>query len=199
MGKKLKIAVTGGIGSGKSVVCNILEKKGYPIIRADVLGKDLLKNDPEVKVEIIREFGEEAYKDNEPNKTFIAEQVFNDQQKLALINSIIHPRTIEIIESRMTEFLQSSDMVFVESALIYEANREEIFDYVLLVYADDEYKIFRIVERDNVSVENIRKRIENQIPDSKKKDWADFTIENNGSLKDLEIRTEFIITILKNL
>jgi len=197
--KKIKVAVTGGIGSGKSIVCDLLEKKGYPIIRADVLGKELLKNDSQVKAEIIREFGDEAYKYELPDHKFIAAQVFTNEQKLKAINSIIHPRTLKIIEMKMADYLSSHDIVFVESALIYEAEREELFDYILLVYSEDDLKISRIIERDQESIDNIRRRMENQIPDLQKKEWADFTIDNNGTLEDLNSKTEFILSLLKSM
>lgn len=198
MSGKLKIAVTGGYGSGKSSVCEIISEKGYPVIKADFLAKNLLNENPEVKKEVIQSFGGKSYSGDLPNKNFLAEIVFNDPEKLEILNSIIHPRTIKIIEEKMSESLKKSDLVFVESALIYEAKRVKHFDYIILVSAEEEIRISRIEKRDGLQRDEIRKRISNQLSEEEKRKRADFIIENNGVRADLKNRVDFVLSVIKS-
>lgn len=197
--KKIKVGITGGIGSGKSIFCKIAESKGYPVIVADDIAKDLLSNDNEIKKQIIEEFGKEAYINDEPNKKFLADNVFNQPEKLVKINSIIHPKTLQIIEERMNELLKTNNIVFVESAIIVEIGIEEMFDYLVLITADEQKRIERVQKRSSLNTEEIKKRIDSQLTDDTKKQFADFTIENNGSEEEFKDKCEFIISLLNSL
>ncbi|MFA8341534.1 MAG: dephospho-CoA kinase [Rhodothermaceae bacterium] len=195
--KKLKIAVTGGIGTGKSMFCQLLEERNYKVIKADNLAKQLLAEDENIKKNIIREFGAEAYSDGAPDVKYLAEKVFTDPEKVKKINTIIHPATISKIEVLMEETLKQDDLVFVESALIYEAGMEDLFDYVVAVTAEDETRFARVMERDNVSKEEIERRMDNQLSEKYKKDSADFSVDNNGSVEDLNSKTDFLLNLIK--
>jgi len=195
--KKLKIAVTGGIGTGKSLFCNLLEKRNYKVIKADNLAKKLLAEDKEIKQNIIYEFGKEAYSEGYPNVKYLAEKVFIDPEKVKKINKIIHPATIKKIELLMNEALKNNDLVFVESALIYEARMENLFDYVVAVTAEEEHRFARVMERDNVTKEEIERRMQNQLSEKYKKDSADFSVDNNGSAEELESKTDFLLNLIK--
>lgn len=196
---KLKIAITGGIGSGKSSVANVIIKFGYQVIYADDISKEILRTDPAVKEKIIKEFGIEAYKNNEPNKKFLREIIFSDPVKLKKINSILHPPTINFLKKKMEDILTADKMVFVEAALIYEAGIENLFNYIIFVEASNELKISRIKTRDEIDENSIKKIIENQIPDEIKKSHADFTIVNDSTLQELEKRTDFVLKILTSI
>lgn len=198
MSGKFKIAVTGGFGSGKSTACRLLEEKGYPVISADALGKDLLQNNPEVRRLVIKEFGQDSYKGNEPDKNYLSGIVFDDENELKKLNAIIHPRTIKLIENEMEKALQESDMVFVESALIFEAKREENFDNILLITADEELRIKRLQERQNISRTEIERRIKNQLTEEEKRKRSDFVIENNGDIADLDKKIDFILMVIRS-
>lgn len=197
--KKLKIGVTGGIGSGKSIFCNIAKSYGYPVIIADEIAKNLLREDKEIKNNIIKEFGNEAYINDIPNNKFLADNVFSDPEKLIKINNIIHPKTLEIISINMDEYLKNNNMVFVESAIIVEIGIEEMFDYVVLITANKENRIERVRKRSNLSVEEIEKRINNQLPDETKKQFADFTLDNNGTEEEFTKKCKFIINLIGKL
>ena len=148
MGKnKLKIGITGGIGSGKSTVSNLFEEAGYFVIRADDLAKDILISDPEVKKNVIDAFGDEVYKDDSLNKEFLAAKVFSNEENVEKINSIVHPPTIKQILHLITEELEKKDLVFVEAALILESSLDVILDYVLLVTAENDIRINRVLEK----------------------------------------------------
>jgi dephospho-CoA kinase len=199
MNKKLKIAVTGGIGSGKSSFCNYLVEMNYPVINADLVAKNVLWDDPEVRKKIIREFGQNSYTEKGINTTYLAETVFTDENKVKKINSIVHPPTIKRINQLMSDGLVKSNVVFVEAALIYEAGMEELFDYVVLITADKNVRIERVVDRDNVVPEEVEERMENQLPEDSKKQLADFVFENNISLDDLKSKAKVLITILNSI
>ncbi len=197
--KKFKIGVTGGIGTGKSIFCNVAKAKGYPVIIADEVAKNLLREDEEIKQNIIKEFGNEAYINNLPNNKFLADNVFSNPEKLVKINSIIHPKTLEIIDKLMKDYLKTNNMVFVESAIIVEIGIEEMFDYVVLITANKEKRIERVKKRSNLSDEEIEKRINSQLPDETKKQFADFTIDNNGTEEQFTKKCEFIIDLIGKL
>lgn len=199
MSKKLKIAVTGGIGTGKSTVCKILQSHGYPVLYADQISKDILATDKIIQKKIAEEFGSDSFKDGKPNTKFLSEKVFSDSQKVKKINSILHPAVINVINKKMDEGLTNSNIVFVEAALIYEANMEDLFDYVLVVSASEQVKIDRVINSRKMTREDVMKIISNQIPDDKKKSAADFVIENNGTESDLEKKVKFVLMVIQSI
>jgi dephospho-CoA kinase len=197
--KKIKVAVTGNIGSGKSSFCKLLEEMNYSVIKADEIAKDLLVNNDKVKKEIIKKFGNSAYNGKEVNKKYLAEKVFANQSNLNEINSIIHPLVIEHVISLMNKQLQSSDLVFHEAALIYEADIEDLFDIVVLISVDLKIRMERKRKSDNLSEEEFMLRESNQIPEDEKKKRADFVFTNNATLEVLKTKVEILIKILKGL
>ncbi len=197
--KKLKIAVTGNIGSGKSTFCNYIESKGYKVLRADDIAKEILVNDGNVKSEVIREFGTETFNGKELNKKFLAETVFSDPQKVQLINSIIHPVVIKNLNEQFNSLLVNENIVFVEAALIYEAGMEELFDYVVLISSELRNRFKRKEKSDNYSFEEFKRREENQIKEEEKSKRADFEFKNNGSIKELKQKAELLLLVLKGM
>jgi len=197
--KKLRVAVTGGIGSGKSIFCKFLTDKKYTVISADNLAKEILIKDPLVKKQITDAFGAEAYKEGDLNKKFLANVVFSDYDNLMLMNSIVHPVVIKETDKLMNEDLKKNNLVFVEAALIYEAEMEDLFDYIVLIKADDQVKVNRIILRDNCTEEDVLKRQESQIPDDEKKDVSDFVFENNGSVDELKAKADFLLNLLNGI
>ena len=199
MNKKLRVAITGGIGSGKSLVSSFFEKAGYPVIKADEIAKELMQDNEQVKKKLVHEFGINVYSKGVLNTKFLADEVFSDSEKLAALNAIVHPPTIKIIESLFRKFFVQHDIVFVESALIFEAKMSRMFDHVILVYSDEITRIKRVLARDNTTEEKVKGRMQFQINDEQKKDIAHITIENNSTIEELEKRSKFIVAILKAL
>lgn len=197
--KKIKIAITGGIGSGKSSVSDYLEKKGYPVLRADLIAKEMMAQNADIKKLIIKEFGEESYEGDRLNTKFIAANVFNNEDNVLKINAIVHPPVMERIDNISNELFQKHNIVFIETALVYEANLEDFFDYILLVFADEKQRIQRVINRENISEDEVRARMHHQIPDEEKKDDADFVLDNNTTIQELENRIEFIMILIKQL
>jgi dephospho-CoA kinase len=197
--KKLKVAVTGGIGSGKSSLCNVFKNHGYAILSSDLTAKEIMIHNAEVKKQIIKCFGKESYISDKLNIQHLSKEVFSNPEKTIQINSIVHPATIREIQKQIEKEFEKKDIVFVESALIYEAKIHKNFDFVILVYSDDNEKITRVTKRDNVNPDSVIARINNQIPDEKKKTRADFIINNNSTLDELVKRGEFILKIIENI
>ncbi|MDH7605845.1 MAG: dephospho-CoA kinase, partial [Melioribacter sp.] len=133
------------------------------------------------------------------NTKYLAEKVFSSKENVEKINSIVHPFTIKKnLEQAKKEF-QKSDIVFIESPLIYEAKIQKYFDYVILIYSDEQSRIKRVMERDKVTEEKVRQRMQFQIPDEKKKDWVDFVIENNSNIEELKNRLNFVMQLIKSI
>lgn len=197
--KKLRIAVTGNIGSGKTAFTKFLADEGYPVIPADDLSKDILMNDPEVRNEIVREFGAQSYQGNKINNKYLAEEVFSNKNKLKKINSILHPRVRTKIELLTEEYFRNSNVVFVEAALIFESKIDKIYDYIVLITADKEIRMKRSLKSKKLSEVEFNKRENNQLPEDIKKQKADFIFTNVGSLKELEEKAKLLVNLLKAL
>jgi len=199
MEKKLLIGITGGIGSGKSIVSSILESMGYCVLKSDLTAKEIMQSNEEVKKKIIEAFGKEAYSDGKLNTKYLAEKVFSSKENVEKINSIVHPFTIKKNLEQAEKEFRKSDIVFIESPLIFEANIQKYFDYVILIYSDEQSRIKRVMERDKVTEKKVRQRMQFQIPDEKKKDWADFVIENNSNIEELKKRVNFVLQLIKSI
>lgn len=197
--KKLKVAVTGNIGSGKSSFCKLLEEMNYTVIKADETAKDLMANDPIIKSQIIKQFGSSAYTKEGLNKSYLAEKIFSNEDNLLRMNLIVHPAVVKKVEQLMKESLKKADIAFHEAALIYEADIEEMFDVVVLITADYKVRLKRKQQSDNYSEEEFAKRNSNQIPDDEKIKRADFVFENNGTLDELKTKAQLLITVLKGM
>ena len=191
-----KVAITGSIGSGKSTFCKILSEKGYTIVNADELSKKILVSNEEIKDKIIKAFGSESFKNKEINKKYIADKVFSTPATVQKINSILHPIVVSEIKKIFNEKEGKEKIIFVEAALIYEANMEKLFNYVVLITANGDIREKRKIEDNIMSADEFKKRDINQIPDNEKKKRADFVFENNSSFDDLKNKVELLITLL---
>jgi len=199
LNKKLKIAVTGGIGTGKSLVCRFFESQGYYVINADLIAKNLMANDEKVKEKLIKAFGKNVFDKNGLNKKFISNLIFSDEKNLNKINSIVHPAAIKKITELAETELLLKDIVFVESALIFEAKRENLYDYILLVTSPLEKRIERIMNRDKISKEEILSRINAQMSDDEKKKKSHFIINNDSTEEELQKKAKLFLGIFEKL
>lgn len=197
--KKIKVAITGSIGSGKSTFSNFLKESGYPLICADDISKEILSHNLIVKKEIISTFGQEAFNKNLVNKKFLADNVFTDPEKLKKINSILHPRVREKINELCTEYFKSSDIIFIEAALIYESKIEKMYEYVVLITANEDLRLERSLESKKFSQKEFTRRNKNQLSDEVKIKKADFVFVNNGTKDELKQKAFLLITILKSI
>ena len=197
--KNIVIGITGGIGTGKSTVSSIFQESGFPLLLADDIAKELMETDSKLIDKIRSEFGEYIYVDGKLNTKLLAEKVFSNKNENNKINRIVHPPTISFIEARIKELESSNNIIFVESALIFEAEMENMFDYVLLVTAEEDLRISRLVKNGRETESQIRKRMEFQLSDERKRQLSDFIIENNSTIDDLKKRSLFFLNLFKTL
>lgn len=195
MNKKISIGITGSIGSGKSEFTRLAEQSGFPVIRADDLSKEILAKNPEVKKQVIKKFGSEAYLNNQPNKKYLAQIVFSNPIKLRELERILHPLVIKEIEKQKKEIFKKHNILFVESALIYEADLEKLFDFIVLITANRDIRLQRKLSQ-GMTEDDFIKREMNQIPDEEKRKRADFMFLNDGSLDELKTRFNLLLTLL---
>ena len=197
----LRIGVTGGIGSGKSAVCSIFTRLGVPVLYTDDIAKELYSTDSTVRKKLVALLGELAFlSDGSLNRSFIASEMFADKSLKQKIESIIHPRTEKEIERRIKELTHLGQfIVIVEAALIYEAGLYKKLDSVIVVDADESERISRVRKRDVVSEDAVRSRMTAQFDVKKKLKKADYIIYNNGTLKELESKVQFLYIVFKQL
>ena len=184
--------ITGGIGSGKTTAAKFFEELGVPVYNSDIRAKIIQNENPEVKVKIIEAFGEESYDDSGMNRPFIAKQVFQNQEKLTLLNSIVHPAVFKDFEDWKNQ--QTSDIIMKEAAILIESGSYKDCDTVISVVVDLEKRIARTIERDHLSREEILSRIGKQLSDEERISKSNFIIDNNGDLEHLknEVKETFI-------
>ena len=175
----IKIAVTGGIGSGKSYISHLLEDMHIPVYNADNEAKRLTVSDAGIRGELIALLGEEVYKDGLLNKPLLASYLFSDPAHVLQINSIIHPRVRKDF-TVWVERQEKCEIVGMESAILYEAGFQDTVDAVIMVYAPVELRIQRAMYRDGASEEQVRARIAAQMDDEEKRRRAYFTVVNDG-------------------
>ena len=160
----IKIAVTGGIGSGKSYISHLLENMHIPVYNADNEAKRLTASDAGIRGELIALLGEDVYKDGLLNKPLLASYLFSDPAHVLQINSIIHPRVRKDF-TVWVERQEKCEIVGMESAILYEAGFQDTVDAVIMVYAPVELRIQRAMYRDGASEEQVRARIAAQMDD----------------------------------
>ena len=180
-----KIGLTGGIGSGKTYVAQILEKMGYPVYYSDTRAKELCNEDPLIIRQLKELLGDDAYKNKKLNKSFISNQIFSSPNLRETINSIIHPAVRNDFD-KWLENLSSHSLVFNEAAILFETKSYKRFDETILVYAPLEIKIQRLIHRDRVSKEEITTKMNTQWSDAKKMTLTRFHILNDEKTPLLE-------------
>jgi dephospho-CoA kinase len=173
----LKVGITGGIGSGKSTVAKVFEVLGIPVYYADTAAKLLMNEDEALKTLLREHFGEAIYKEGKLDRSLLSSLVFNDKQKLELLNSLIHPATINAGLRWMQE--QTTPYAIKEAALIFESGSQEHLDVVIGVYAPVSLRIQRVMERDKITREEVQRRMQYQIDEDIKMRLCDFVIVND--------------------
>lgn len=174
----MKVGITGGIGSGKTTICKVFELLGIPVFYADDEAKKLMTSDPILIAEIKLAFGGEAYfEDATLNRKYIANIVFKEPEQLKKLNSYVHPAVFRAMEKWTN--LQKSPYVLKEAALLFESDSYLQNRFNILVSSPLELRIRRVVERDQMNIEKVLERIENQFTEDKKMQMADYFIHNN--------------------
>lgn len=172
------IGITGGIGSGKSTVVKMFAELGnIAVYYADDEAKKLINTSSEIREKLTKEFTEEAFINNQLNRPFIANIVFNDKQKLTVLNAIVHP----VVKKHLINFIeehQNKDYILYENAILFENGSDAICDKIITVTAPKNIKIERVVKRDKVTKEAVESRMKNQWSDEKKVFLSNYVIKN---------------------
>ena len=175
----IKLGITGGIGSGKSLVSRLLESMGVPVYISDTETKELMVTNLSIREELIALLGEGVYVDGVLNKTLLASYIFTNPEHAKQVNDIVHPR-VKIDFIRWVQSHVEVPIVAIESAILIEAGFAGEVDVIVMIYAPEEVRIERAVKRDSTSREWIERRIRSQMSDEEKRKQADFVIVNDG-------------------
>lgn len=186
------IGLTGGIGSGKSSVAKIIEKQGFPVYYSDVRAKEIVNEDPALIAQIIQILGEDAYDEHgNYNRKWVAKKVFNDDNLLSQLNQTIHPAVKIDFENWAKQ--QKSELIFKETALLFELKLNTEVYKTLLVTAEDNLRMKRVMDRDHKNYREVEAIMQKQMPEKDKCRLADYIIQNNGSIEELAKETEIIL------
>ena len=190
----LKIGLTGGIGSGKSTVAKIFELLQVPVYYADEASRRLYHTDPELMAQIKKHFGEDMYSEGKLNRSKMAEIVFNDPQKLELLNQLVHPPTLRDAQEWIRA--QKAPYVIKEAALLFESGSAAGLDYIIGIQAPVAVRVKRVMDRDKTTREEVLSRMNRQIDEDIKMRLCDFVIVNNDQElvipQVLELHSKFL-------
>ena len=193
----IKVAITGGIGTGKTTISNMFSDKGVPVFNSDEIAKEIMNTNSLLKNEIVTAFGDKVYDKNRLNKEYLSDAIFNNETLLKKINAIVHPYVADEFNSWIEE--QDSKYIIYESAIIFENQAEDFFDKIICVTASEEDVISRVMKRNNFSVDKIKSIINKQLPNGAKIQKSDYVIENTNisklSDKVLEIHNDIMDSI----
>ena len=188
------VGLTGGIGSGKSTVARMFAELGVPVYFADDEAKKLMVTSESLIAGIKKRFGEKAYDESGLNTRYLAEVVFKDKESLKVLNQMVHPA----VEKHFRGWVSNQDAAYViqENPLLFEKNKQDQYDIVVLVTAPTEMRIDRVRARDGSARSEVEARIQNQMDQNYKVKYADYVVENAG---DLASCRETVNAIHKNI
>lgn len=192
----IKLGVTGGIGSGKSVVCDVLRLHDIPVYDADLEAKNLNDTSPVIRKKLTESFGQDLYRNNRLDREKLAHLIFNNEENLRTANSIIHPE----LAKHFMEWAKQREqhpVVALDAAVLFEAGFQSVLDKTIIVLAPLEVRIERAVKRGNLTKEQITARANSQMSDKEKAELADFIIQNDGQHSLLE-QVDKILQVVSN-
>ncbi len=183
----IKVAVTGGAGSGKTLVCNHLKKLGANVISSDALAREAVSQNSPAYKNIVNYFGKRVLlSDGNLNRQMLRRIIINNDTDRLTLEKIIHPEITKKMMLKVTQAKQADDpMVLLEIPLLFELGMEDQFDTVVMISTERKLRIKRLMDRDNVTRNEAEKLINVQMPDEVKVERAQFVLTNNGSKKQL--------------
>jgi dephospho-CoA kinase len=196
------IGVTGGIGSGKSLVCSIFKQLNIPIFFADEVANGIVDDESSVQMAIKKSFGDHMYDSRQKLKRKdLASIVFQDPKKLKVLNAIVHPVVFDRFDVWKNDVgsASKSPYALIEAALMFESGFYEMMDYILAVETDEQVRVARVMVRDSVSDAKVRERMHHQLSSEELREESDFVIQNNGSIDDLHKKVKFFHVLFSNL
>ncbi|PTG41711.1 dephospho-CoA kinase [Staphylococcus cohnii] len=189
------IGLTGGIASGKSTVSELLTAHGFKIVDADIASRKAVEKGSEGLEQVRSTFGEEAIdEDGNMNREYVVDIIFNYPEKRLELNEIVHPIVRTIMEQEKEAFLKDGYNVIMDIPLLYENELQDTVDEVWLVYTSESIQIDRLMQRNDISMEDAKARVYSQISIDKKRRMADHVIDNRDSKLDLKQNLEQLLT-----
>lgn len=194
----LVIGLTGNIGCGKSSLSNILKNNSLDIIDADIISRDIM-NDKDLLNKIFETFGNDIKReDGTLNRKELGKIVFNDDEKLIMLNNITHPAIKNEIKKRIKEIEDNNrNIVVVDAALLIEGNFLDLIDRLVVISCDLDVQLNRIMKRDNITKEEAISRIKSQMDQNEKIKYGDYIIDNSKGLDELNYKANKLITYIK--
>ena len=189
----VKVGLTGGIGSGKTTVSNLLLDYGIPVYNSDSKGKTLMNTNLELKNNIVSIFGERVYDNGILNTNLLSSIVFNDSTKIEQLNNLVHPKVAQDFNQWVGKN-NNKPILVKEAAILIESGAYLNMDKIILVVSEKSTRINRVSKRDNSDLKSIENRINLQMQDDEKLKYADYVIENNSTLKYLKKEVLKVIT-----
>ncbi len=174
----IKVGITGGIGSGKSVVSDVIRLLGYPVYNSDIRAKELSDTNPIIRQSLVALFGPAIYTDNHLNRPLLASHLFQNSAQRKAVNAIIHP--VVFADFNKWCAVQHTSLVFAESAILVESGFSALMDKMIVVDAPHKLRLQRVVERDAVTMEQAQKRMEAQMDSVDLCKRADYVIYNDN-------------------
>lgn len=196
------IGLTGGIGTGKSTVSQILKDRGFSVIDLDVISHEVIEFSSVVE-KIVQNFGREVLDEDEAGNCTISREklgkiIFANKEKRLALNSIMHPEILKVMHKKILECKsEKNKIIFVEVQLLFEVQWEKEFDYILLVAAKRDMQVRRVLERDKRSEEEAWNIINSQMSLDEKREKSDFVIENDGNMDDLNKKVDKFLKSLE--
>lgn len=190
----IKIGVTGGIGSGKTMVCKVISTMGYPVYHADIEAKRIVNTNSELIRKVKQLFGSNIYTQNSLDRKKLAGIVFNNADLLQKLNSIVHPAVADDFE-KWVENNRTSPLIFKEAAILFESGAYKTVDKVVAIWAPEDLRITRVSERDGVTKEQVMERMKNQISQDELLERSDFVIKNSQQ----ELLVPQVVNLIKHL
>ena len=201
MGHLLRIGVTGGIGSGKSLVCSMFSRLGVPVLSADDIAKQLMRDDSKLRRGLVEVLGPAVYSpDGELDRSYVAAKIFSQPGLHRKVNALVHPRVEAEVSKQFVKMEKAGNLLgIVEAALIFEAGFDSELDYIIVVDSPESERTRRVVARDKMAAADVEKRIQAQGSADSKLRKADYVIRNTGSVEDLESSVRFLHSLLKTV
>ncbi|MBF0814160.1 MULTISPECIES: dephospho-CoA kinase [Staphylococcus] len=188
------IGLTGGIASGKSTVSELLTAHGFKVVDADIASRQAVEKGTEGLARVKEVFGDEAIdEDGNMNRSYVGEVVFNQPEKRLILNEIVHPIVRDIMEKDKEEYLKQGYNVIMDIPLLFENDLQETVDEVWLVYTSESIQIDRLMERNDLSMEEAKARVYSQISIDKKRRMADHVIDNRDTKLELKQNLENLL------
>jgi dephospho-CoA kinase len=190
----LKVGITGGIGSGKSLICKVFSLLGIDVYNSDERAKYLMGSNVNIKEALISRFGQNVYMHDELNRPYLANIIFNDKNALDFVNNTVHPI---VGEDYLNWFVNQKEKAYClkEAALLFESGMYKDLDCLITITSPEELRIKRVMQRDKISHDKVMERIKNQWSDEQKIKLSNFVILNN----EIESVIEQVLNIHENL